>query len=187
METNKTKWTWKTNFKKATSRKTRDSILRKINETFKTKEGLSTSILWKILHDQPNFIGIIPQDNLSTFTVISFPVTLIINLDLSTQAGSHWIGLSITDAKIEIYDSLGINKQFWTHKPKFLLLFLRKFSFSYEILVTPQLQSPTSYTCGFFCIFFLLARRFLSSQTCVRIFSADYSLNDKILLDLLSK
>ena len=53
---------------------------------------------------------------------MSFPVKFVVNSDLSSQAGSHWIGLSITSTQIEIYDSLAI-KKFWTHKPKFFLSF----------------------------------------------------------------
>jgi hypothetical protein len=187
METNKTAGSWQKDFEKATSRKTRHTILSKINETFKTKEGLNTPFLWHILKGQPNFIGVIPQDYLCTLSILSYPVTLIVNLDLSTQTGSHWIGLSITSTQIEIYDSLAMNSKFWIHRPKFLLSFLKKFSASHKIFVTPQLQSPISYTCGFYCIFFLLARRFFTFKTCVRTFSANFIRNDEILLDLLSK
>jgi hypothetical protein len=187
METDKTTRSWKENFEKTTSRKARNSLISKINETLETKEGLNTSFLWKILKRQPDFIGVIPQDFLCTLSVLSFPITLIVNLDSSTQIGSHWIGLSMTDTEIEIYDSLAMKHKFWTHKPKFLLSFLRKFNSSHKIYVTPQLQSPLSYTCGFFCIFFLLARQFLTFKQCVCIFSADLVLNEKILLDRLSQ
>jgi hypothetical protein len=190
METNSTKnsrWSWTKNYKKTASSKTRYQIYEKIIETNKNKEGLKTDFLWKILSSLPNFIGVMSQDYLENLKILSFPVTFIINLDLSNQPGSHWLAFSITTDIIEIYDSLGMKSEFWNLKPLFLLNFLKKFSISHKCYMTPQLQPNRSFTCGFYCIFFLLSRQFLTFEDSLSFFTSDYSLNDTVLTYFLSQ
>ena len=185
MEARSTKREWKENFKKETSRKTRNRVRQKINEIQTTKEGVNTKFLWEIMRKQKHFIGVIPQDYLLSLDILTFPVSLIINLDLSTQSGSHWIGISISEFTIELYDSLGMNTKYRIEKPTIFLLFLAKFKLSHQIISTPVLQNPNSHYCGFYCVYFMLFRRFISFNQCVSIFTTDLSTNDNILLDML--
>lgn len=149
------------------------------------KEGVTNSFIWNVLKNLPNFIGVIPQDYLSNFKIVSFPVSFVINLDLSNQPGSHWIGILLSTTDIKIYDSLSLDPQMSPNKPSFLLNFLKKFKSSHTIYLTPHLQPINSNTCGFYCIFFLYSSLFLSFNDTLSIFSTNCFLNDKILLDLL--
>jgi len=185
METGTAKWSWEKSFKKKTSAKVRDQIRSKIKKISETKEGLSTNFLSDILKTEKHFIGVIPQDYLSTLHVISFPIKLVVNLDLSSQSGSHWIGIYITNDTIEIYDSLGMKTNYWKYFPKFLVNFVKQFSKSHRVFVTPELQNPNSGFCGLYCFYFLICRQFMSFQNCLSIFTSDLSNNDTILLDFL--
>ena len=154
--------------------------MRKIQ---KTKEGLRTSFLLKSLKNLPHFLGVIPQDYLPLLDIKHLPASFIINLDFSNQPGSHWIAINLLKDRLEIYDSLGL--KYAKDKPVIILDFIRKFSSTHRIICTPILQNPTANTCGVYCIYFLLYRRFLSLKQCLSIFSSDLSLNDKIVFDKL--
>jgi len=186
MEAGSTKGAWKKSFQKKTPSKIRHKIRAKIEEIQQTKEGVDTAFLLDVMGKIDNFIGVIPQDYLKNYKIFKFPAIFIVNLDLSTQEGSHWIGISISSKTVEIYDSLGMKSQFWETYPKFLIKFLGQFSKSHHILLTPCVQNPNSFSCGAYVIFYILYRRFLSLSECVNIFSQDRSLNDKILFNFLT-
>ena len=183
MEAGSTKWERKEKITKTYSRKIRNTLRRKIKEIKISKAGLSTDFLCKIMCDHPNFLGIIPQDYLENIQIMSFPVSLIVNLDTSDKPGSHWISFFITDKTLEIFDSLGFTASSWDKKPLFVLNFIKKLSFTHEIYVAPPLQNPLSNLCGFYCIYFLLWREYYPFSSCISIFTSDLQLNDKILLD----
>ena len=185
METSTAKWSWQKSYKKETSPEIRNKIRTKIKKMLETKEGLNTSFLWDILKTEKHFIGVIPQDYLSSLHVLSFPIKFVVNLDLSSQSGSHWIGIYITKDTLEIYDSLGMKTNYWKHFPKFLLRFVKQFSKSHRIFVTPELQNPNSGFCGLYCYYFLVCRPFLSFLNCLSLFTSDFTLNDSVLLDFL--
>ena len=187
METNTTKRPREKSFKTETSTEVRNKIRSKITEIQHTKEGLNNTFLWDILGSESDFIGVIPQDYLSSLRIINFPATLVVNLDLSTQPGSHWIALSISKDTLEIYDSLALNKQYWQHHPKFLLAFINQFHKTHRILVTPMLQNPISNLCGFYCIYFIICRRVLSFSSCLSIFTSNLKVNDDVLINLLTQ
>ena len=115
---------------------------------------------------------------------MSYPVSLVVNLDTSAQPGSHWIAMYITESHLEIFDSLGF-KNTLESKPPFLLKFIEKLSLTHRIFITPPLQDPSSGLCGFYTIYFLLFRQFYSFAVCLSIFSDNLLLNDNILLDQL--
>ena len=185
MASSSTNRTWYKSFKKETPPETRDKIREKLKQIKSSKEGITTNFIMNILKKHDNFIGVFSQDQLSNLFITSFPACLVVNLDLSTQSGSHWIGLYISDNLVEIYDSLGMSPDYWAYKPKYLLKFLKKFSFTHRILSTPVLQQPTSNACGFYCIFFLLYRKFASFNQLLSLFSDNLILNDKILFTYL--
>ena len=163
----------KTDFEKAFSRETRHFLSNKIQEIKGSKQGLSNRFLNRVLCDQPSFIGVFPQDYLLHVSFISFPVSLILNLDVSSQPGSHWIGLYITNNSLEIYDSLGLDPTTWTRKPVILLK---------EILITPRFQSDNSNLCGVYSVLFLTLRNNYSFKNLCHLFSRDFNLNDTVLL-----
>ena len=181
MATNGSNRIGKTNFEKAFSRKTRNKLRNKIQEIKRSKQGLSTNFLNSVLKNIPHFIGVFPQDYLLNLEITSLPVKLVINLDLSSQPGTHWLALSITDSRLEIFDSLGLDSSTWSRKPIILLKFIEKLSKSRTILISPRLQSSYSNFCGVYSIFFLaLCSRFTFHEIC-DLFSENFILNDMIL------
>ena len=183
METGSAKRTREKSFQKETSSKIRNKIRAKIKEIGSSKEGLDTNFIFDILKSEKNFIGVIPQDYLTTLKILSYPINFVVNLDLSTQSGSHWIGISIMDKTVEIYDSLAMNSRYWKYFPNFLLKFLRQFSKTHRFFITPKLQSPISNMCGLYCIYFLLYRRTMTFTDCLSVFSSNLVLNDRILIN----
>ena len=172
----------KKDFEKAFSRETRYLLSNKIQEIKGSKQGLSNRFLTRVLCDQPSFIGVFPQDYLLHVSFISFPVSLILNLDVSSQPGSHWIALYITQNSLEIYDSLGLDPTTWTRKPVILLKFIEKMSKNRETIITPRFQSDYSNLCGVYSILFLTLRNNYTFQNLCHLFSRDFNLNDTVLL-----
>ena len=182
MPTHGSKRIRKKDFEKAFSRETRYLLSNKIQEIKGSKQGLSNRFLTRVLCDQPSFIGVFPQDYLLHVSFISFPVSLILNLDVSSQPGSHWIALYITQNSLEIYDSLGLDPTTWTRKPVILLKFIEKMSKHRETIVTPRFQSDYSNLCGVYSILFLTLRNNYTFQNLCHLFSRYFNLNDTVLL-----
>ena len=93
--------------KKTPSTNYSSEIKKEIEKAEKTKEGVSCCIINKLLTDIPYFIGCFAQDQLSSITFDSFPLSLIVNFDTTANSGSHWIALYIDKRSVEVFDSLG--------------------------------------------------------------------------------
>ena len=161
-----------------------EKIYQKAKICKKTQSGLSTRMLTKFLANTKNFVGVYSQNQLKKITLQHFPSTFVINLDSSNMPGSHWIALGLFKNKLEIFDSLGFSMFDWPHIPCELLNFLLKFSIGRKVKISKSLQSYDSSLCGFYCIFYVLARNFMSLQKIVDFFKTDLEQNDKILINL---
>ena len=184
MAINKIKGAWTKNYKKTIPTKTRNKIFQKIIESKKSQEGLDSSFLNSTLRNISNFLGVFPQDYIENIQITTFPFSFVVNIDKSNQSGSHWIAINISNNQIYIFDSLGT---ITLTKPKFIFKFLSSFRTTHQFYVTPQLQNPTYYTCGFYCLYFLIACQFFSFNESLSLFVLDYNLNDSIILDLFPK
>ena len=175
------------NWRRQLSKKTKIKC-RKIQEKAKickkTSRGVSSRLLIKFLSGTKNFIGIFAQDELSKLTVSSYPSFFIVNLDNKKQPGSHWIAIGIFSRKLEIFDPLGFDIFSWPKIPCDLLKFLLKFSTGRKVSVCKTIQSYKSTLCGFFCIFYILARNYLSFRKIQTKFMNELSKNDSILIKL---
>ena len=120
METGPSKRQRKEKIKKEISRKVRSSIQQKIKEIKISKKGLTSNFLCDVMCNQPNFIGVVPQDFIKNIRIESFPISLIINIDTSNKPGSHLVGLGKT-----------------------MLL-------THNVYATPDLQTDHSNLCGFY-------------------------------------
>ena len=173
---------WETCLQKAFSGKTRNKLRTKIKEIQKNKQGLTSKFLIEILLNLPNFIGVFPQDYLLSINIVKFPVCFIVNLDLSSQPGSHWIAVNITEKTIEVFDSFGFDKSTWIHEPLILSYFLNCYSKTHRLKISPRLQSNLSNLCGVYSIFFLIFRLSYSFSEILHLFSTDFNLNSTIML-----
>ena len=145
---NGSNWRWE-NFKKKT-------FANKNRETFKTlekvqKEPLNKNDLLHFVKNTPNFIGIYASDAVLNLSILKYPVSLIVNLDISRLEGSHWLSIYINRKSVEIFDSLGMNPKLWGSYPSAIFKFLAAYSFSHNFYISPVIQPPFTLTCGLSC------------------------------------
>lgn len=178
----KSNWIRKSDQKTSYSNKYRET--KKIIQKAK-KEPLNGKDLIQILHKTKYFIGVFASDQLTTFSILKFPVYLIVNIDISTLKGSHWIALRIDHTTVEIIDSLGFKPSLWSFYPKELFDFLQSYSLSHRFLISPILQTPNSHECGLYCIYYILNRSRRSFRHCLSKFSRNITQNKFILRSLL--
>ena len=68
--------------------------------------------------NERRFIGVHSRDNLPTKIKRG---AYVINLDEYTDAGTHWIALSVKNKKVVYFDSFGVK-----HVPKEIIKFIKK-------------------------------------------------------------
>jgi hypothetical protein len=175
-------WFWKNNKKAALSNQYR-KIKEKIKKTQKTP--LSKLDLLSLLKNVPHFLGVFSVDSLKFLAVRKFPTFLIINLDISTQPGSHWLSIRIGKFTLEIFDSLGFKPSLWNRYPTELFKFLTSYSFSHKFYFSPVLQPENTLTCGLFSVYFIVYRQQISFNQCISEFYKNLTLNNSKLSNLL--
>ena len=162
------------------NRKARQEKIEKNKE-----KALTSNNLINILKGTKNFLGVFASDELSKIRILSTPAFLISNLDISSSSGSHWLAIRIGHSTVEIFDSLGFDKTLWGKFPIGLQKLFSRFHLSHRFRFSPVLQSPDTYDCGFYCIFFILYRTSHTFSACVSVFSPLLTLNHKILINKL--
>ena len=163
-----------------------EKIKREIIKTQKTLKGAKKSKINRMLSCTPNFIGCFAENQLSDVVVTSFPCTMIINLDHDKMPGSHWVALHITQESLEIWDTLGFRILHWPRIPCTLLNFLHRMVVNRRLVVSKRIQSSQSILCGYFCIYFVICRPFMSLKSLSDIFTSRLTVNDKTLLKFFS-
>ena len=174
---NRPAWYWKIE-KKCNFRK----IKTKVKTAYKKSEGAKASEISKMLACSPNFIGCFAENELKNLKLKSFPCFLIVNLDHDKQSGSHWISLYITRTQIEIWDTLGFRLLEWPRIPCDLLKFLHNLVVTRKVLISRRMQSDASVLCGFYCVYFVLCRPYVSLSALMCNFDSNLSLNDSKLI-----
>lgn len=160
------------------------TFAKEIKSAQKEKKGLSDGFITSSLACSPCFIGCYAENELRNLTITSFPAYLIANIDSSDMEGSHWIAIGIFKEKIEIFDPLGFDIFNWSQVPCDLLDFLHRLSVTRRVYVAQRVQSDSSYLCGFYAIYYVIARKFLSFEQLFKCFCTNFlSRNDKILHD----
>ena len=158
-------------------------IKKEIKKSIKTKKGITSTQIIKYLKCMPNFLGCFAENELN-FSIQNFPSFIVVNLDSSTMPGSHWIGIGLFRSKIEIFDPLGFNVLNWPRIPCNLLNFLHRNVVSRQVKLCRPLQDSQSVLCGFYVIFYIIARQYCSFFSIQNLFSSKLSQNDCILLNL---
>ena len=105
------------------------------------------------------FEGVYPADRLPR--QVSWPCCMIINTDPADEQGEHWVAVYIDGAGVGVYfDSFG------RAPPRTFGSFLHRntVELTYNSKV---LQSVYSYTCGYYCLYFLI--KAVSGQSLSRI------------------
>ena len=156
------------------TRRCSKNITREIKEK---KTGLNSQFLTDSLNCLPNFLGCLAENQLSDLVITQFPSFLIANIDSYYSKGSHWLAIGIFKDTIEIFDPLGFTIFNWNRIPCELLGFLQRMAVTRKVKVCPRIQSTESTFCGFYCIFYLILRLFISFR---KIYSYFYQLNSKL-------
>ena len=78
---------------------------------------MNTLELLHVIQDDPKstnkFCGVFAADTLPT-TIEHFPCGLIVNTDLISQQGSHWLAMYFADKNVgEFFDSYGYPPEFY--------------------------------------------------------------------------
>ena len=132
----------------------------------------------RIISGLINFGGIFELHQLKNIKILSYPVSLIINLD------AHWISVFISETKLEIMDSLGYfqNENIDKILCELLALHIKHKNFT----ISPLLQKPNSDTCAKFAICFLFYKTLTANSLCkfCANFSSDLNSNDDIINEI---
>ena len=153
-------------------------------EKKKSQKSISTFILNNLLSSTSNFIGVYAEDELDSITITSFPSFLICNTDTLSLPGSHWIAIGVFRDTVEIFDPGGFRLFLLPRIPCHLLTFIHKLSVTRTIRIANRIQSDLSTLCGFYCMFYVLARNSLSFKKIQSFFSSRLARNDSILKSL---
>ena len=176
----KNKSNWSRNKEKTTF--ARNKITKK-KITKSKKKKITTRIINHRLKHIKTFIGTYSMDELQHLHIRDYPVIFVLNLDSSSQTGSHWISIYITKNTFEIWCNLGFQKESWSTFPAVLFNFISRYHTTHILRISPVLQTYSSHLCGLYAIFFVLNRDHHTFGRLVSYFTSDPSLNDKILLD----
>ena len=79
-------------------------IKQKIEKAEKYQKAIKASTIQRLLKCCPNFLGCFAEDELDNLRLQSFPCFLIVNIDSSNQAGSHWMALGLFADRLEIME-----------------------------------------------------------------------------------
>ena len=178
-KTNSKHGRWKLGKQKASNCK---NFAKKFEQIKEKKEGLTAQYITSSLSCEPNFIGCFAENELTSVFITSFPAYLIVNVDSSEMEGSHWITIGIFKETIEIFDPLGFNLFNWNRVPCDFFRFLHRMSVSRHVLISPRIQSDDSSLCGFYAIFYIIQRQFMSFSNINNCFNlVNPSVNDSRL------
>ena len=110
---------------------------------------MDTNEISRFLATEKSFIGVFALDKLPK-KKIKLPASLIINNDISSKKGDHWLSLVITKHQAFYFDSFGlpiIDRE--------ILAFLSKQKYRKVTYSIKCIQSIYSDKCGLFCILFV--------------------------------
>lgn len=133
----------------------------------------------------PVFAGVFPSD-LLPMREINYPSAFVVNLDKSSQEGSHWISIFFDSVgKSEVFDSYGAHPL-----PANILRFLHRHTLKGRTKRNKrQLQSFFSTVCGAYAIFYIMHRvRGTPMDTIVNMFDVkDKGYNDRHVQQFVNK
>jgi hypothetical protein len=102
-----------------------------------------------LLQNVDHFLGCFPMDRLPPFPT-TFPKSMIINTQASTQTGEHWVALVLTETNCYYFDSFGlpiIQPNIHMYLPP---------HYTNICYLAIRIQDITSNYCGAYCVCFVL-------------------------------
>ena len=140
---------------------------------------MDTNEIDRLLAKEKNFVGTFALDKLPQ-KKIKVPASFIINNDVSSKKGDHWVSLLITKNQAFYFDSFGlpiIDKQ--------ILRFLSRQKFKKVTYSNKCIQSIYSDKCGLFCILFIkIVKNKKKFKNFLKMFSdKSLNVNDQLVVD----
>jgi len=140
-----------------------------------------TAALWGDGHTRHLLAGVFAIDQLPRESVTPDKRLFIVNSDIATLPGQHWMLILFTPQEdaVEFYDSLG-------RSPHYYDPLLTQFIFGNATFCkynTQQLQCDNSNTCGYHCVYYGMLRCRNMSQDYVLSTYNHCSYNDKLVVD----
>ena len=127
------------------------------------------------------FRGVISRDQI---TLIDHQGYYIVNLNDSTQPGSHWVVINVRAPPnpIEYFDSFGLNA------PHEVVELSERMGLNY-LYNSTQYQDLNSVLCGYWCLYFVNeSRKGKSYYEIVRPFShSDTQFNERLIIEYFQK
>lgn len=134
-----------------------------------------TKHISKLLEYCPNFLGVYPCDRIPDIKPFT---SMIINTDVSSGPGEHWIAVYIGSKTMYFFDSFGRDIDDFSNPFR---NYMKNFSRDYNVKVESRLlQSLFSNMCGYWCIFYIFCRT-CRLDSFYKYFSDNLELNDEIL------
>ncbi|GFQ65748.1 uncharacterized protein TNCT_697941 [Trichonephila clavata] len=134
------------------------TILRNLDTLVSSRLGVSmssievSSYLCFCSVTRPVFKGVYAADCIPDLRKYD-RAAIVVNTDVSTGPGVHWLAFFYENGKLEFFDSFGRSPH---DLSPHIIEYLKKYP-NVDILSTP-LQTPCSSVCGPYCIFYILKR-----------------------------
>lgn len=130
-----------------------------------------------------SFLDVFASDQLPV-KIYKFPTCFIVNIDKSTEPGSHWVAFyAPSQHSVEFFDSYGNAPSFYGGS---ILEFASRFlNVDYNPLI---LQSNVTAVCGQYCIFYLYSKcRAKTLNEILSSFVSEHITNDTRVFMFVSK
>lgn len=133
---------------------------------------------------QPQQYEVLPIDKLENYKISQYPCSIIINLDPSSQPGSHWVAIYIdecvlSDCSAEYFCSFASDIP-----PEIQSFFCEKCGYNGIVAATIlPFQNPESLSCGLWALDFILHKSWglTTAKYIARFHGNDYLANEKVL------
>ena len=134
------------------------------------------------MKDYDCYIGTFARDLMPKYKIYKRPLALIMNTDISSKPGQHWVALFIDENNIAEYlDSYGYSP-LWPE----ILRFLKTNNVKLVQYNEHQLQSVMTSTCGAYCILFIKMRcKSFDYCSFIKLFTKNKLANDLIVTELI--
>ena len=135
---------------------------------------------------QPHQFDVIAIDLLKFFKIHTIPCAIIVNLDLSTEPGSHWVAIYLPECTVA--ERNGCVAEYFCSFASEILLEIRAFfcrqckhSGIVKATVLP-FQNPFSTTCGLWALDYIVHKSWgVPTESYISQFDDDFLANEKIL------
>ena len=126
-----------------------------------------------------SFRGVISRDQITSIDKSGY---YIVNLNDSTQPGSHWVTIRLKPNLIEYFDSFGLNA------PMELVYLSDKLRLNY-LYNSTQYQDLESVLCGYYCLYYVNeSQKGRSYYDILKPFShTDTKFNERLIVEYFKK